>query len=157
MPDKIHSDPDIAFNSATNTVEFKGEAGQGLLYAYLIKGKFGEAFDSNMLFNERLARILAVLSGNLASLRPTETEGPFSARDIQTMANRLLWHADDVGWWRKTRQEQVDFLRCVVAVPHPLSDEQVEWFFDAIDAELLHSEALLAAARAWRSRFPVGK
>lgn len=52
MPDKIHSDPEIVFDAATNSVVFKGEAGRQLLFAYLTKGKFGEPFDAFMLFNE---------------------------------------------------------------------------------------------------------
>lgn len=69
------------------------------------------------------------------------------------MAFRLLRHADDVGWWSKTRLEQVDFLRRVVAVPHTLSDDQIEAFFDAIDAELLYCDTLLAASRDWLAKF----
>lgn len=138
----------VTYNPETNAVVLQGAGGRSILLAYLLKAKFGDAYDHEMLFHPDLAKLLT----NLSADRPkAEGPAPFTPDALWTMAVALVDRSAQLNWWNLSREGQIAFVQDVVAAPHRLSAEQLEILFENIDMTLWHRRQVVEAAQAANS------
>ncbi len=148
------SDFPVRYDPTANAITMEGPGGASIMLTTLLKAKFGDALDPLMLFHEPLAKIMFALAENC--IRPSRmilpspdrppASGPFTAKMLNDIGEAILNESVHSGWWARSRQQQTDYLRDVVAAPHSMSDEQIEVVFDAIEAGLFHRRRVLDAA-----------
>ena len=62
------------------------------------------------------------------------------------MGDAVIEEGHTVGWWTMTPLEKRDYLRKVIAAPHPLTDLEVAFIENDIDAALEQARRLVADA-----------
>ena len=116
------------------------------MLAFLLKAKFGEALDPEVLFHPDLAAIMIALRAR--GVQISETEGPFDRVALQSIAGLIVRESWRSGWWQKSRDEQVAFIENVIVAPHRLSAEQIEDLFEDIESDLQWRRRIVEAADA---------
>jgi hypothetical protein len=137
----ISHDPD------RGVLKLAGSGGASIMLAFLLKAKFGEAFDPEMLFHAPLAGIMNSLFEH-SQIPTRQSEGPFTRVQLQRLAKEIVTESWRSGWWAKSRDQRVAFLQQVVAAPYRLSDRQVDDILDDVEAELFWRRKVVAAADA---------
>jgi len=141
------SDFPIQYDADAGTIQLDGKGGASVMLAFLLKAKFGDAFDREVLFHPNLAAIMIALRAK-GIIQVSETEGPFDRTAIQSIARLIVGESWRSGWWQKSRDEQIEFIQNVVVAPHRLSAEQIEFLFDDIEGDLHWQRRIVDAADA---------
>jgi hypothetical protein len=136
----------VRFDPETNTIQLDGRSGVRVLLSVLLKAKFGDALDPEVLLHAPLAAIMAEMRGRAEYPTEGEAEGPFSPEVLHIIATRVLEESWRSAWWSMSKDQQVSYLRDVVAAPHPLSDAQIDSIFDSIKTGLYWRRRLIEAA-----------
>lgn len=137
----------VQYDADEGAIRLNGKGGASVMLAFLLKAKFGEAFDPEVLFHPDLAAIMVALRTN-GLIDFTETEGPFGLADLDKMASLIVSESWRSGWWNKSRDEQIDFIQNVVVAPHRLSDLQIEFVLEGIESDLHWRRQVVEAADA---------
>lgn len=139
------SDFPIRYDADAGVIQLDGAGGASVLLGVLLKAKFGDAYDPEVLFHPNLAEIMVALQTR-GTVHPQATSAPFDRAGLQTLARLIVnesWRSD---WWKKSRDEQIDFIQTVVAAPHRLSGEQLDALFEDIETELYWRRRIVDAA-----------
>jgi hypothetical protein len=139
----------IAYDPVRNVIALDGEAGVAVMLALLLKAKFGEAYDPEVLFHEELAQIMCALNERVASPagEPKAPDaGSFPREDLFQIAEAIVDESWRSGWWMKTPDERVAYIRDVVAAPHGLSREEMEILVENIDSVMFNLRRVANAA-----------
>lgn len=142
------SDFPIRYDADAGVLHLAGEGGASVMLAVLLKAKFGEAYDPEILFHPDLAAIMIALRQHGVSQSPLPSEGQFDRAALQEIGRLIVSESWRSGWWGKSRAEQVEFVQNVVAAPHRLSDDQIEALFEDIENELYWRRKIIDAADA---------
>jgi hypothetical protein len=141
------SDFPVQYDADEGTIRLNGKGGASVMLTFLLKAKFGEAFDPEVLFHPDLADIMIALRAK--SLTDfTQTEGPFDLATLNQIASLIVSESWRSGWWGKSRDEQIDFIQNVVVAPHRLSDLQIEFVLEGVDNDLHWRRRIVEAADA---------
>ncbi|ALL12480.1 hypothetical protein [Caulobacter henricii] len=144
MPDVFKFDP------AAKTVTFEGDEGLELLYDLLLRAKFGDGYEKPLLVSPWLAALLKRLDQALPDDGQWFPERPgqpiFDTDDLLAMGDAVIEEGHTVGWWTMTPLEKRAYLRETVAAPHPLTDLEVAFIEDDIDAALEQARRLVQDA-----------
>lgn len=141
------SDFPVHYDADEGTIRIHGKGGASVMLAFLLKAKFGEALDPEVLFHPDLAAMMIALRAR-GVIQVSDTEGPFDRVTLQSIAGLIVSESWRSGWWQKSRDEQVAFIQNVVVAPHRLSDEQLEDLFEDIESNLHWRRRIVEAADA---------
>jgi len=136
----------VRYDRDANTIILDGSGGASIMLTFLFKAKFGEAFDPEVLFHEPLAKIMADLQKECLVPPQGGGPGPFTAEHLHIIAEAILNQSYRSGWWDMSREGQIDYLRNVIAAPHPMSDEQVDAVFDGVESGLFNRRRVVEIA-----------
>ncbi len=137
----------VQYDADAGIIRLHGRGGPSVILAFLLKAKFGEAFDREVLFHPELAAIMIALRER-GIIQGSETQGPFDRIALHSMAGLIVSESRHSGWWQKSREEQVAFIQNVVVAPHRLSPEQLEFLFEGIEDDLRGRREIIEAADA---------
>ena len=140
------SDFPVQYDADAGIIQLHGKGGASVMLAFLLKAKFGEALDPEVLFHPDLAAIMIALRAR--GVQISETEGPFDRVALQSIAGLIVRESWRSGWWQKSRDEQVAFIENVIVAPHRLSAEQIEDLFEDIESDLHWRRRIVEAADA---------
>ncbi|MFK0298958.1 hypothetical protein ACIQTU_07030 [Brevundimonas sp. NPDC090276] len=140
------SDFPVQYDADAGIIQLHGKGGASVMLAFLLKAKFGEALDPEVLFHPDLAAIMIALRAR--GVQISETEGPFDRVALQSIAGLIVRESWRSGWWQKSRDEQVAFIENVIVAPHRLSAEQIEDLFEDIESDLQWRRRIVEAADA---------
>ncbi|RZJ36963.1 MAG: hypothetical protein EON87_22890 [Brevundimonas sp.] len=141
------SDFPVQYDADAGIIRLHGKGGASVMLTVLLKAKFGEAFDPDVLFHPDLAAIMIALRER-GIIQVSEREGPFDRAALQSMARLIVGESWRSGWWQKSRDEQVAFIENVLVAPHHLSAEQMELLFEDIESDLHWRRTIVEAADA---------
>lgn len=121
------------------------------MLTFLLKAKFGEAYDPETLFHGELADLTRKIHADLPSPRTTapksiSTEGPFTREALSQIAQAIVLDSPRSGWWSMSRDERVAFIQTVVVAPHSLSEGQLDTLFDYTESVLFNQRRIVGAA-----------
>lgn len=141
------SDFPVQYDTDEVAIRPNGKGGASVMLAFLLKAKFGEALDPEVLFHPDLAAMMIALREHgLAGF--AQTEGPFDVAALQSIARLIVSESWRSGWWDKSRDEQIDFIQNVVVAPHRLSDLQIDFVLQDVDSDLYWRRQIVEAADA---------
>lgn len=141
------SDFPVQYDADEGTIRLNSKGGASVMLAFLLKAKFGEAFDPEVLFHPDLAAIMIALRAN-GLTNFTETEGPFDVAALDQIASLIVSESWRSGWWNKSRDEQIEFIQNVVVAPHRLSVSEIEFVLEGVDSGLDWRRRVVEAADA---------
>ncbi|HEY5721638.1 MAG TPA: hypothetical protein VIT45_04895 [Allosphingosinicella sp.] len=134
----------ISYDADRNLIVLDGAGGASIMVAVLLKAKFGEAYDSETLLHSDLADLARQLWA--ASDLPRTARGEaFTNAQLWLIADRVYADSPMSGWWSMSEMERRKYLEDAAA-PHLLSEEQIEFLFEAIDSKLFRSREIVEAA-----------
>ncbi len=138
----------ISYDPKSNTIKLDGPDGATVILAFLLKAKFGEAFDPEVLLHEQLANVMSELRENAswAASVGANPQGPFTQESLHQIANAILGESFRSGWWGMSREERAAYVREVAAAPHSISVEQVETVLLGVDDGLFRWREIVEAA-----------
>jgi hypothetical protein len=129
--------PDVfKFDRDAKTVTFQGDAGLELLYDLLLRAKFGDGYEKPLLVSPWLAALLKQLDQAL----------PDDGQWFPEKPGQPIFDTDDL--LAMGEAERRIYLRETIAAPHPLTDLEVEFIENDIDAALEQARRLVADADA---------
>ena len=131
------------YDPATDTIRLNGCA--SIMLTLLMKAKFGEKFDSEMLFHERLTELIRQLDQSLGGTRG-EAEC-FDRADLFEIAKGVFSGSFQSGWWLKNAQQREQYLQDAAA-PWVLSSSQIEGIMDGIEGLLFQARQITSQADA---------
>ena len=140
--------PFPTYDAASDSVRLGGNA--AIMLTLLLKAKFGERFDPEMLFHTRLAELIAQLHDASGVAKPVPGDH-FGPEDLFTIAERVIEQSVSIGWWAMAAEEREAFLQSAAA-PWVLSDGQIEAICENIEALLFRHRETVAAADAASAR-----
>lgn len=104
-----------------------------VMLTLLMKAKFGEKFDPEVLFHERVAELIRQLE-KAAGNQP-QAATCFGRDDLDRIARGVFNNSCQNGWWEKGAEQRVQFLQDA-ASPWILAPDQIEDIIDTIDSQL---------------------
>lgn len=135
----------IDFDEEQGTIRLRGEGGASVMLAFLLKAKFGDALDPEVLFHPQLAALMVALRER--SISPSSSpSGPFDRAALHLIARHIVDESWRSGWWTMSRDEQTEFIQSVVVAPYRLSAEQLDWLFDGVETALFWRRKVVEAA-----------
>jgi hypothetical protein len=140
----------VAYDGERNVITLDGRDGATLMLGFLLKAKFGEAFDPDVLLHPQLARLMTSLREEAhGEQRGGPEQGrasPFSREALSTIASTVAAESVRLGWWRMSAEARVAYLQEVVAAPYVLTADDVGQVLDDIESKLVRARKLVAAA-----------
>ena len=135
----------LSYDADRQMIAVDGPGGASVMLAVMLKAKFGEAFDPEILFHGPLAKLMTELRA--ASLIPgVAAEAPFSQEQLVLIATEIAAKSAEIGWWTWLPGDRIAYLQDTVAAPHRLSDDQVETILLEVDVELDRYREIVRAA-----------
>ena len=129
------------YDPTTDTISLNGCA--SIMLTLLMKAKFGEKFDSEVLFHERVAELVRQLDHSLGgTCRPAAW---LSRADLYEIANGVFHDSFQSGWWSKTAQQREQYLQDAAA-PWVLSTGQIQDITDDIESLLFRARQITSKA-----------
>jgi hypothetical protein len=141
----------ISYDPDANTIRLDGQGGAHVMLALLLKAKFGEPLDPEVLLHEPVARLMLDLRRKGLAGSATEWR-PFAPETLHAFAQAILAESFRSDWWRMSGEERSAYVREVVAAPHPISDDQVEAVLDGVESGLFRLREVVEAASAGSGR-----
>jgi hypothetical protein len=132
------------FDVKPDEVRIKGQGAQVLLAGFLTRAKFGDAYQSETLLNRTLAEWLVAVSPPPKAERRADSR--FGPEFIQGIAETIFSQSRHIGWFNWPEDEQVAYLREVVAIPHTLHDDEVQEIRDTVNDKLYWAWLTVEAA-----------
>lgn len=117
-----------------------------ILLTVLMKSKFGERFDPEMLFHPGISTLIGQLQAATGVPKPSAGEC-FNRVDLLTIAENVLWQSPNIGWWAMPSGMKHAFLQSAAA-PWVLSEEQLETITEDVEDRLSRHRELVATADA---------
>ena len=109
----------------------------------LMKAKFGEKFDPEILFHERVSELIRQLAQSLGGT--VDRADCFSREDLFEITTGVFANSFQTGWWSKDRQQREQYLQDAAA-PWVLSDAQMDDIIDDIETLLFRARQITSLA-----------
>ncbi|MGV3768550.1 MAG: hypothetical protein ACO1NM_00820 [Sphingobium phenoxybenzoativorans] len=106
----------------------------------LMKAKFGERLDPEMLFHERLAELIRELCRSLEGGH-WSSGSAFNRQDLWQIAKGVFDNSFQNGWWSMSMAARTQYLQDAAA-PWVLSLDEIENIVDDIEALLFRSRQI---------------
>lgn len=125
MWDFCMSDP-ILFNGSD--IIFSGERGANLLMSFLLKAKYGQALDPEILFNKSVSDMLNIIRDKFYSNSEfPQYIGKLDHEHLYLISRNLVENAKQIGWWRKNYEGKARFIKDIVMAPYEIDDESLDY------------------------------
>jgi len=99
------------------------------------KAKFGQPYDPEILFNDRMSSILEFIGMDCSE------GGDFpDSWAIVDIADAIFRNSESIGWWKMNAEERQKYTREIVLRPHFAKDSAIEEIILAVD-DMLYSYA----------------
>ncbi|MCP5395124.1 MAG: hypothetical protein H6918_00040 [Sphingomonadaceae bacterium] len=131
------------YDPEADTLQLNGAA--ALLLGIILKAKFGEKFDPDVLLNEPLAG----LASQIAVVARPDIAGRaihFSHEDRWSISKTVFDESGHIGWWSMQAEERAAYLQ-QVAAPYVMHDDQVEQVIDDIEGLLSNAQQVVDASK----------
>ena len=125
------------YDATTDTIRLNGCA--SIMLTLLMKAKFGEKFDPEILFHERVSDLIRELDRSLGQTR-ADAEC-FSRADLFEIAKGVFSDSFQNGWWAKDRQQREQYLQDAAA-PWVLSESQIDDIMDDMESLLFRARQI---------------
>jgi hypothetical protein len=136
----------ISYDAEANALQLAGPGGTVVMLGVMLKAKFGEAFDADVLFNEPLALLMTSLREHLPPAPPWPAEFRFRPADVFMLAERIVEDSVRSGWWAMSEAERSSYVQNVVVAPYRLPADQLRDLLDEVEAGLLRRQLIVRAA-----------
>jgi hypothetical protein len=136
----------INFDAEANVLRFSGPGGISILLTVLLKAKFGEAYDPEMLFHQPLAELGRNLQAAIPARPSRSPDGPFSEEALFRIAEAIIHESWRSGWWSMSLDQRVAYVQNVVVAPHHLSESQLDDLFERVDDMLFNLQRIVNTA-----------
>ena len=138
-----------SYDKDTDCIRLNGA--QVIMLTLLMKARFGEPFDPEVIFNPGVTELIRQLEAALGPERPTPGHCFTSHQDMWTIAKAVYDDSFQNGWWGLAESERASFLQDAVA-PWILSDDQIERVIDHVDSRLFSAQRIVKKEAAEHSR-----
>jgi hypothetical protein len=145
----------VEFDPVEKTATFRGR-GLILLQSLILKARFGEPLDPDILFNQWITELALEIDGaielpeaaqeSLDKMRARPGYRALSSEVCREIAKAIVVDRGSVHWWSKSPEQQRDFLRTEAAAPHRLTDDDIQDILDSIEGQVSLARELAAAA-----------
>lgn len=133
-----------SYDPSSDSIRLNGSV--RAMLTLLLKAKFGERMDPDVLFHEGVTDLIRQLH---RSLGESGIGGPadqvFTREDLSQLAKDIVSDSSCNGWWSMTNEGRRSFLQAA-AVPWVLSDSQIEVIFDAANDILDDARQIVSCA-----------
>jgi hypothetical protein len=141
-PIEVHMPSFPTYDPSMDSIRLNG--GASIMLTLLMKAKFGERFDPEILFHAHVADLIRQLNLSLAD--PFRASGScFDRQDLWHIAKGVFDSSIQNGWWSKTSEERTHYLQDAAA-PWTLSANEIEDIFDDIESLLFRSRQITSLA-----------
>lgn len=129
-------------------IRLKDERSATLLQGLLTAGKFAERLDAKLLLNDVLADLIRQLSPtSMPKGSDSKQHGRhFDPKLMLDIGKEIAAQGQNYGWWQMTKEQQLQFIREVVAPPHIFSQENIDQIFDSIESCVIRARNIATAA-----------
>lgn len=123
------SDP-ILFDGSD--IVFSGERGATLLMSFLLKAKYGQALDPEILFNKDVSEILNIVRDKFCSNSSFSQDiENFDRKCLFSISKKIVESAKQIGWWKKNYEEKVCFIKDIAIAPYRIDGESVDYIIES--------------------------
>jgi hypothetical protein len=133
------------YDPETDAIRLHGNA--VALLTVIMKAKFGDKLDPEMLFHADLSKLAADLAHCVTGFNSSPDLPVFSAEDLSKIGAALFDLSEQIGWWSQSIDQRAALLQ-EAASPWVLSDKEIETILDDIESRLSRSRRITAAADA---------
>lgn len=145
MDDKARRSP-VSFDKDAQVIRLEGSGGLAIMLTFLLKAKFGEAYDSETLFHRQLAELARDLQAALPATLRRHSDRPFADDSLFKIATEIVLKGWQTGWWSMSRDERIAYVQDVVVAPHRLSDAQLDTLLEGVETVLFNQRRIVSAA-----------